>query len=65
MMSVRLPQLCERYKARKKPFDKKPDHPKWIQWKLTDESWEQWRQENPEEVHRIQEILKSNPEAQL
>ena len=24
-----------------------PDHPEWIKHKLTDESWQQWRDENP------------------
>jgi hypothetical protein len=51
LMSERLPMLCERCKARRKPFAAKPDHPEWIQWKLTDESWEEWRQEHPEFVH--------------
>lgn len=30
--------------------DPSPDHPEWIAWKLTDESWQQWRDENPEQV---------------
>lgn len=32
------------------PFEAKPDHPEWIQHKLTDESWQEWRDENPEAV---------------
>jgi hypothetical protein len=38
---------------RKTPFTAKPDHPDWINWKLTDDSWQQWRDENPEEVAKI------------
>lgn len=34
----------------KPPFDAKPDHPTWLQHKLTDESWAKWREENPEWV---------------
>lgn len=50
----RLPQLCDRCCPRiKKPFKAKPDHPEWIKWKLTDESWQQWREENPDEVIKL------------
>lgn len=45
---------------RKKPFTAKPDVPKWLQWKLTDESWKQRREENPEEVDKIREQLKGS-----
>lgn len=41
-------QLCEKcYPRRRKPFQPKPDVPEWIKHKLTDESWAQWRAENP------------------
>lgn len=40
------------YDRRKKPFTAKPDHPDWIQWKLTDESWAEWRAQNPEWVEK-------------
>jgi hypothetical protein len=41
---------CDRYQ---RPFAAKPDVPTWINWKLTDESWQKWREENPEEVARL------------
>lgn len=47
-------QLCSRCDDGKEAFDPTPDHPKWIKWKLTDPSWEEWRQENPEEVTKMQ-----------
>ena len=47
-LSARLPQLCERCLKRRKPFKPTPDHPDWINHKLTDPSWQQWRDENPE-----------------
>lgn len=51
---TRLPQLCERCTPRvKKSFPPKSDHPDWIAWKLTDESWKQWRDENPKEVEAL------------
>jgi hypothetical protein len=51
-------QLCERcWPRRRKPFDPKPDMPKWMVWKLEDESWAQWREENPEEVKRLKSVL--------
>jgi len=47
----RLPQLCSRCSPRVlKPFEPTPDTPEWINWKLTDESWQQWRDEHPDEV---------------
>jgi hypothetical protein len=49
LMSPKYGQLCERcYPRQKKPFDPKPDHPEWVQHVLTDESWKQWREDNPE-----------------
>lgn len=43
-------QVCAQCKKRKAAFDAKPDHPKWIAHKLTDESWAEWRHDNPTEV---------------
>lgn len=31
---------------RKEPFLPSPDHPEWIEHKMTDPSWEAWRKEN-------------------
>lgn len=47
-------QVCRRCKWGKKPFSPTPDTTEWIAWKLTDESWAQWRAENPEEVASLQ-----------
>lgn len=41
---------CKRCCSYKKPYRPKPEHPDWIAWKLTDPSWEEWRQEHPKEV---------------
>lgn len=43
---------------RKKPFTAKQDTPEWIDWKLTDESWQEWRDENPEEVEKLRKQQK-------
>src|SRR5260221_6107537 len=41
---------CPRCVAGKPPYKRpKPDVREWIEWKLTDESWQQWRDGNPEE----------------
>lgn len=53
------PQRCERCAKRRKPFLAKPDHPEWIEWKLTHDSWQQWRDENPVEVFQMQQRLDS------
>ena len=43
--------LCERCACvEAQPFEPKPEHPDWIAWKLTDSSWQRWRDENPAEV---------------
>lgn len=54
-LHARLPQLCERCSNRKKPFQPKADHPRWIEWKLTDESWEQWRKDNQDLVKQMRD----------
>ena len=46
-------QNCERCAEDKEPFKPTPDTQEWINWKLTDESWQQWRDENPEEVKKL------------
>ena len=46
----RLPRLCERCSDRRKPFSPTPDTRQWIQHKLTDPTWQQWREENAAEV---------------
>jgi len=49
-------QLCERCGEAfeegeiAKPFDPKPDVAEWINHKLTDPSWQQWRDEHPSYV---------------
>lgn len=40
------------------PFEAKPDRPLWLRWKLRDETWRLWREENPDEVKRIRATLR-------
>ena len=51
-------QLCEKCIENSSPFEPKPDTLEWVKWKLTDESWELWRNENPEDVVRMENRLK-------
>lgn len=44
------PQMCERCDDEKPPFEPTADTPEWIEHMLHDESWEQWRNENPDQV---------------
>lgn len=54
-------QQCERCRPRrKKPFTPTPDHPVWINHKLTDESWQQWREENPQAVAELRKKILHN-----
>lgn len=46
-------QMCERCDEAKEPFMPTRDHPEWIKHKLTDESWQKWRDKNPELVAAI------------
>ena len=56
---VNLKGQCQRCNEGKEPFEPKPDVKQWKDWKLTHESWSQWREENPDEVEK----LKGIPEA--
>jgi hypothetical protein len=49
-----FPQRCERCCEGERPFQPKPDVPRWLHHKLTDETWQTWRDENPYEVIRLQ-----------
>lgn len=42
--------VCERCHDDAQPFDQKPDTQEWIDHKLTDPSWAEWRNENPKFV---------------
>jgi hypothetical protein len=49
--SPKYGQLCRRcWPKMRSPFNRKPDLREWIEHKLTDPSWAQWREENPREV---------------
>jgi len=47
---------CKRCSTYKPPYKPKPEHPEWAAWKLKDESWKDWRLENPEEVTKLRLI---------
>jgi hypothetical protein len=53
-----LVQNCKRCLTYRPPYASKPDHPEWVAWKLTDDSWQQWRDENPELVAQMNVLLK-------
>jgi hypothetical protein len=49
--------VCSRCANYRPPYAAKPDHPRWLRHKLTDDSWAEWRNENREEVGRIEQAL--------
>ena len=55
---LRTPQLCERCLSGRRPFHPKPDHKQWARWKLHDASWQEWRERNPEEVRKLERLLR-------
>lgn len=50
-------QRCERCNNRHDSFTAKPDRPEWIRHKLEDESWQEWRDANPEKVKEMRQQL--------
>jgi hypothetical protein len=50
-------QVCDRCHDGDTPFEPTPDRAEWIRHKLTHESWQQWRDENPEEVAALTKAL--------
>lgn len=56
-------QNCERCACdADRPFEPRPDHPEWVQWKLTDDSWQEWRDEHPDEVAQLRDALAAQAE---
>ncbi len=45
--------VCQRCLDGEQAFDPTPDLDEWLDWKLNDESWQRWRDENPIEVAKI------------
>jgi hypothetical protein len=41
----------------KQPFEPTPDTTEWVHWKLHDDSWQQWRDEHPDEVAALQKEI--------
>jgi len=50
--------LCGQCTKGETPFPEKPDHPKWLKWKLRDSSWADWRKQNPAAVDAIKIALR-------
>lgn len=47
-------QACERCRDdNEEKFEPTADHPDWIDWKLTHESWAGWREKHPDEVTKL------------
>ena len=52
---------CSRCRNYRKPFDKKPEHPVWLDHLLRDDSWADWRTENPKEVAEMRRLIAEIP----
>ncbi len=46
-------EVCERCDKKKPPFPYKTESTKWVKHLLTDKSWKEWREKNPDEVKRL------------
>lgn len=52
-------RVCKRCEHYKPPYKRpKADTAEWINHKLTDESWAEWRNDNPTKVAEMQEVMK-------
>lgn len=52
------PQKCKKCSGhRGTTYKPKPDIPLWVYFKLTDDSWQQWRNENPDKVKEMTEVI--------
>lgn len=49
-------QVCERCRDNKPTFPYKPETQEWAEHVTNDESWAQWRKENPEEAEELRKI---------
>lgn len=49
--------LCPRCGKLRDPYPAKDDVEEWINFKLEDESWKDWRNEYPEEVDKLKALL--------
>ncbi|MGW6121486.1 hypothetical protein ACWFRF_20760 [Nocardia sp. NPDC055165] len=56
-----LRQRCERCISGERWHTPTPDVPEWITHKLTDPSWQQWRDEHPDEVRQMAAPGASDP----
>ena len=52
---------CSRCQHGRDPWPPKPDVREWIEHKLNDESWQQWRDENHDEVARLRSLIETAP----
>jgi hypothetical protein len=48
--------VCERCEKSKEEFPYKPEHPEWVYHLLNHESWEEWRNNNPEKVAELKKL---------
>jgi hypothetical protein len=53
------PQLCERCRKHKELFKAKPDLIRWVEFKLTDESWKNWRTKHKKKVQSMKRRLRT------
>ena len=54
---ARLGFYCKRCISWKPPYNPKPDVREWLEHKLTDGSWKEWRDQNPEEIAELRNEL--------
>lgn len=57
----RFLDLCDRCCNGEEPYKPTPDTLVWLDWKLKDDSWQQWRDENPDQVAAIKTTIEQTP----
>lgn len=54
-------QLCDRCVRQQMAYIPTPDTAEWVTHKLTDPSWQRWRDENPDEVSFLKTATPAQP----
>ncbi|MFH7764588.1 hypothetical protein [Acinetobacter sp. BSP-28] len=52
------------YHCSHEPIEKDKEHPEWLKHVLTDETWQEWREKEPEMAKHYQELLDKQGKAE-
>lgn len=56
-LNLKIGSEGDNWKMHAAPYPQKPDTEEWCHWKLVNESWAEWRKNNPKEVEQIKKVV--------